>query len=121
MSRNPAVSPVLPAEHPIPYGLSAWAAGVWGELTALHHFEQFELVAFERALRWFDLSDQWLTDAEAASGAERSRLVKQGMDAATSGLRFWRTLKFADDAAVRRPGRPSGDDWSAKRKLQAAK
>ena len=104
----------------VPRGLSPTSAGIWRELTTLHRFEAHELVAFERALTWFDLSDQWLLDAAAAEGRERAQLTKQAMDAATSGLRFWRTLKFVDGNQARRPGRPSDGDWSAKRKLQRA-
>lgn len=77
-------------------------------------------MTFERALTWFDLSDRWLAEAAGAAGRERAQLAKQAMDAATSGLRFWRTLKFVDGSPARRPGRPSDTGWSAQRRMQKA-
>ena len=56
--------------------------------------------------------------AAAGDGAAGTRaLLKQAMDASTTGLRFWRQLKFTDGTPARRPGRPSDLDWSPKRKL----
>jgi hypothetical protein len=103
---------------PVPKGLSRGSADIWRALTTAHVFEQHELIMFERALVWFDKADAWLRASTAASGRAQAALVKQSMEASTCGLRYWRTLKFVDGAAARRPGRPSGDDWSAKRKLQ---
>lgn len=105
----------------IPKGLTAASLGIWDELTILHRFEPHELVAFERALRWFDRADGWLREADAAEGKTAVLLVKMSMDASNCGLRYWRTLKFTDGTAARRPGRPTGDNWSLKRQLQAAK
>jgi hypothetical protein len=102
----------------VPHGLSAGSADIWKELTTLHRFEAHELVAFERALKWFDKADGWLQDAETAEGRSAGLLVKRSMDASNCGLRYWRTLKFTDGSAARRPGRPPGDAWSAKRKAQ---
>lgn len=102
----------------VPKGLSAESRVIWENLTTLHRFESHELVAFTRALRWFDRADTWLKAADAAEGREGAQLVKQAMDASNAGLRYWRTLKFTDGAAARRPGRPSDDAWSAKRKAQ---
>ena len=100
-----------------PAGLSRASQRVWRELTALHAFEAHELIAFERALGWWDRSDRWLEASEAAEGREQARLVKQSLDAAQTALRYWRVLKFQDPAVPkRRPGRPSGADWSAERK-----
>ena len=49
--------------------------------------------------------------------APRAQLVKQSLDAATTALRYWRTLKFTRSAVPKHgPGRPSGDDWSARAK-----
>jgi hypothetical protein len=104
-----------------PKGLSTGSRGIWNELTTLHRFEAHELVAFERALRWFDRADAWLKEADAAEGKTAVLLVKMSMDASNCGLRYWRTLKFTDGVAARRPGRPSGDNWSLTRQLQAAK
>jgi hypothetical protein len=99
-----------------PAGLSRGARRLWRQLTALHDFEQHELVAFGRALEWWDRSDAWIKASETATGGDRAVLVKQSLDAATMGLRHWRTLKFRDGEAARRPGRPSGDAWSPKRR-----
>ena len=53
--------------------------------------------------------------------AHGAQLVKQSLDAATTALRDRRTLKFTDPAVPkRRPGRPSGDDWSAQLKALKA-
>jgi hypothetical protein len=91
-------------------------------LTSQHKFEPFELVTFTRALRWFDRADALCSAADrAAEAREGAALLKQAMDASTTALRFWRQLKFTDGTATRRPGRPSGDNWSLQRKLQAAK
>jgi hypothetical protein len=100
-----------------PKGLSVRSREIWDELTTLHRFEPHELVAFTRALTWWDRADGWLREADAAEGKTAVLLVKMSMDASNCGLRYWRTLKFSDGTAARRPGRPSGDDWSAKRKL----
>jgi hypothetical protein len=101
-----------------PKGLSKWARGVFTTLTAQHEFQDFELVAFERALRWWDVSDKAGVDAAAATGGEAARLSKLSIDASSAAVRHWRLLKFTG-GAVRRPGRPSGDAWSQHRKLAA--
>ena len=108
-------------KSPPPQRLSQQSRRIWRQLTALHRFEPHELIAFERALGWWDRSDEWLQASEAAEGREQARLVKQSLDAATAALRHWRVLKFVDPAApARRPGRPSDSDWSRKRKAQVA-
>ena len=104
------------ATVPVPKGLSATSVGVWQTLTMQHSFADYELVTFERALRWFDRADAWLTASATVTGPEQARLVKQSMDASNCGLRYWRTLKFAAGVA-RRPGRPSDSEWSPKRRL----
>jgi hypothetical protein len=104
-----------------PSGLSRQARQTWRELTVLHRFERHELEAFNRALLWWDRSDRAWTASETATGGDHTRLVKQAIDAANAALRHWRTLKFIDPAAVRRPGRPSDSEWSAKRKAQLQK
>ena len=105
-----------------PAGLSRASQRVWQELTALHAFEPHELIAFDRALGWWDRSDTWLAASDKVEGRERSQLIEQSLDAGMAALRHWRTLKFLDPTVPkRRPGRPSGDDWSAQRKaLKAA-
>lgn len=105
-------------ETMMPEGLSAASQAVWRAMLAQHHFETHELSALANALRWEDQSTALLIDAAAATEPARSKLLKLGMDAATCSLRFWRSLKFRDGDTARRPGRPSGDAWSAKRKLQ---
>ena len=44
---------------PAPAGLGATSVGIWRQLTALPRFEAHELIAFERALRWFHKADAW--------------------------------------------------------------
>jgi hypothetical protein len=101
-----------------PAGLSRRSVRIWRELTERHHFERHELIAFERALRWWDQADLWLLASKTATGRAQASLIKQSMDASTAGLRFWRTLKFVDlDNPARRPGRPSGEAWSAQRRV----
>jgi hypothetical protein len=98
-----------------PAGLSKWARGVWSTLLADNDFSDSELVAFTRALRWWDLSDKLLAEAATAESG-RAQLTKLSLDAATSALRHWRVLKFTDPAKpTRRPGRPGGEAWSAQR------
>lgn len=106
-----------PAGLPAPSGLSPRSQAIWSELVAAHDFADFELVTFTRALEWFDQADAKAAQAaDAKDPAESARLLKVSMDAATTALRFWRTLKFPPPVGVRRPGRPSGPDWSASRK-----
>ena len=102
----------------MPDGLSAKSQEVWRELLAQHRFERHELEALANALKWQDVSTALLADAERASEPQRSKLHKLAMDAATCSLRFWRALKFTEGTA-RRPGRPSDDEWSEKRRRTA--
>lgn len=102
-----------------PKGLSRPSRRIWTELTCSHDFADHELVAFERALKWWDVSDTAFASAEEKSGRERAELMKLALDASNSALRHWRTLKFPTPAGVRRPGRPAGDNWSAHRKQAA--
>jgi hypothetical protein len=103
-----------------PTGLSPWARATWRALLEVHHFEHYEQLTLHRALAWWDRSDRWLVESETATGRERGQLVKQSMDSANTALRHWRLLKFASPTAVpTRPGRPSGFDWSAARKVKA--
>lgn len=85
-----------------------------------HDFADHEVVSFWRALEWFDRSDVAAAGAHAAPDpAEAARHWKLATDAAQTGLRFWRTLKFPVPPGVRRPGRPAGADWSPARKAMA--
>jgi hypothetical protein len=78
-------------------------------------------VSFRRALEWFDRSDALILAADRTTDArERAALTKQAMDASNCGLRYWRVLRFVDPVLKRRPGRPSGDGWTAHRHEQAA-
>jgi hypothetical protein len=109
--RTVAVTPPSPGADPVPSGLSPWAVRTWTELLGLHEFAAHELVVFERALRWWDRSD-----AAADKGD-----MKLAMDANSSALRCWRTLRFpAPEGTTRRPGRPSGDGWNAQRRANGA-
>jgi hypothetical protein len=101
---------------PVPPGLSAWAGRIWLQLTSRHDFADYELLALEKSLRWWDLSDRWLAESASLEGAAQAGKVKQSLDASQAGLRYWRTLKFAPPAGTaRRIGRPAGDGWSARR------
>ena len=99
-----------------PKDLSRQARGIWRELTSTHDFEPHELVTFRRALRWWDVADGFESSAMAVDGKERAALLKLSIDASNAALRCWRTLKFPSPDGVRRPGRPSDGQWSAKRK-----
>jgi len=101
-----------------PASLSEWARGVWSQLLEANAFDPHEVVTFRRALEWWDRSDRWMAESEQATGRERGALVKQALDASTAALRHWKALKFTD-ATTRRPGRPSGPNWSASRKAAA--
>jgi hypothetical protein len=104
-----------------PKALSRKSKAIWAELTELHHFEAHELVTFERALQWWDVSDAAFEGAMQAEGKQRADLLKLSLDASNAALRCWRTLKFPAPAGARRPGRPSGADWSPMRKAAAMK
>jgi len=90
---------------PPPQGCSAWARRTWIELTTRLDFQDYELLALERALGWWDRSDAWLLEAASLEGAAQGAMVKRALDAAQTGLRFWRTLKFSttDAACCRTP------------------
>ena len=96
----------------MPDGLSALSQGVWRDLLTQHRFERFELEALGNALKWQDVSNALLADAETMTEPEKSRLRKLAIDASTCSLRYWRSLKFSTDGATRRPGRRPGDGWS---------
>ena len=99
-----------------PAGLSRWAKEVWRELMAENTFMPHEVVTFTRALTWFDLADALQVEAEGLSGREKDAKLRAAGDASTTGLRFWRTLKFVDPAKpTRRPGRPPGKGWAQMR------
>jgi hypothetical protein len=50
---------------------------------------------------------------------QKAALLKLSLDASNAALRCWRTLKFPTPEGVRRPGRPSGDSWNRRRKVNA--
>lgn len=106
-------------KQPAPKGLSRASRRIWRELTLTHDFGAHELVAFERALKWWDVSDTAFADAESRTGRERAELMKLSLDASNAALRCWRTLRFPAPIGARRPGRPAGNDWSAHRKQAA--
>jgi hypothetical protein len=108
-----------PLAHKVPRPpakLSAWAREEWARLHELHDFERYEDLVLTRSLRWFDLSDKWLAQAERAKSEKQRRvLIAQARDASQTGLRFWRALKFSGDDPTRRAGRPSDRAWSSQR------
>lgn len=106
------------AQPKAPRGLSPWARRTWADLTARHSFEAHELIAFERALRWWDAADQLMANTDGDEKARAARL-KQAMDASSTALRHWRALKWPTPEGVRRPGRPAGAEWSPTRKAAA--
>jgi hypothetical protein len=95
-----------------PSGLSRRSRALWTELHSANDFAPHEDDQLERALRWYDVADRLLHEAEKLDGRERGARLKAAGDAATTGLRHWRTLKFVDPTKpARRPGRPSGKRW----------
>jgi hypothetical protein len=95
-----------------PPGLSLWASRTWSELLASNDFAAHELVTFTRALKWWDVSDTLLIEGASLTGRARDQKFKAAGDAATTALRFWRSLKFATPVPARRPGRPGKTSWT---------
>ncbi len=93
-----------------PADLSAKSQRLWRDLLEAHTFRRDELDVLEQSLRLADDADQLRAGGQ----------VKLALDCRNASLRFWRLLRFKDDEPARRPGRPSGDDWSRQRKAQAA-
>src|SRR5215831_18643957 len=99
-----------------PSGLSRRSRALWTELHSANDFAAHEDDQLERALRWYDVADRLLHEAEKLDGRERAARLKAAGDAATTGLRHWRTLKFTDPAKpARRSERPSGKSWAQMR------
>jgi len=95
-----------------PSGLSRRSRALWTELHSANDFAAHEDDQLERALKWYDVADSLLREAERLDGRERGARLKAAGDAATTGLRHWRTLKFVDPTRpTRRPGRPPGKPW----------
>lgn len=94
---------------PPPADLSPKSQALWIELLQASEFRRDELTALERALRLFDDADKLRADGE----------LKLSLDCSNAALRYWRLLKFVEPSPARRPGRPSGDEWSSKRRSQA--
>jgi len=95
-----------------PSGLSPRSRALWTELHSANDFAAHEDDQLERALKWYDVADRLLCEAEKLNGRERSARLKAAGDAATTGLRHWRTLKFTDPARPVRLGRPPGRNWA---------
>jgi len=72
-------------------------------------FTPHEVVVFSRALTWFDVEDKLRREAEGLAGREKDAKLKAAGDAATTGLRFWRTLKLRTPPSRRaaQAGRPA--------------
>jgi hypothetical protein len=74
-----------------------------------------------RALGLWDRSDATFALADAATDSrEAAKLARLAIQLADAALKAWKVLKFPTPEGVRRPGRPSGDDWSEARKVAAA-
>ena len=101
-----------------PRGLSAKSRRIWRRLLTDYGFGTHERAHLEAALRWQDRSEALAVEADAP-GADTGRLLKLATDAASTSLRYWRLLKFSDGQQAARPGRPSGDAWSPKRREAA--
>jgi hypothetical protein len=94
-----------------------WARTVRRDLLTAHEFGLHEILTLDRALTWWDITDGLLEESRVLVGRERDARLKAAGDASASALRCWRTLKFTDPThPARRPGRPSGPNWSAVRK-----
>src|SRR6266542_5325759 len=107
-----------PARHtsngsqPPPAGLLPLSRALWIDLHEVNHFAAHEDYQLEPSLRWFDETARLRDEAEALTGRDRAQRSRAAMDASTTGLRHWRTLKFTDPAKPpRRPGRPPGRGW----------
>jgi hypothetical protein len=98
---------------------SPWARGLWIAQHEEIELSLAEATLFERALRFYDLSDQHRALAEAEpnkAGRVFAAHDKAADRAATQALRHWKAVGFKDDPeTARRPGRPSGDAWSPRR------
>jgi hypothetical protein len=82
-----------------------------------------DLDLFEQALRAQDLVDEIsgiVASEGLVVGGKPHPMLGALRDARQTALRYWRACGFkGEDEPTRRPGRPSGDAWSASRKAAA--
>jgi hypothetical protein len=75
------------------------------------------------SLESYELRERLMVAAEKAglSTKEGRALLASARDAGTLGLKHWVAAGFqkADQGQPRRPGRPSGEDWSLRRREAA--
>jgi hypothetical protein len=108
-----------------PPGLSKRSLELWTELQAMYEFTVADEAILRRSLEAYDLHDELQAGARKVgrSSKDARSLLGAARDAALVGLRHWAALGFpkADLGATRRPGRPSGDDWSRQRRQARAR
>jgi phage terminase small subunit len=106
-----------------PADLSPWAQQKWRGLHEESEFSaadellgEFMVVAFDLAREFLQISK---TEGLMKGGKVHPALAGH-RDAVQTAIRCWRALKFQDDPEdARRPGRPSGDNWSPRRAAAA--
>jgi hypothetical protein len=102
-----------------PRDLSVRATRLWDELHRDATFSPDCDEYLERALRCFDLADE-LTAAARPAGFDTPKgrgLLAAARDQHMVGLKLFQACGLDRlDATPRRPGRPSGDQWSALRR-----
>jgi len=115
-------TPDPPPKAPRARSLSSRSRQLRAALLAAHVWDVHEVELLNRALAETDLAD------ECARIIEREGLVIKGRahpllatrrDSLQTASRYWRQLRFTDDAAPRRAGRPKGPDWSSARAAAA--
>jgi hypothetical protein len=95
----------------VPDGLSPQSGEVWTRLHGVYAFSEAEIVALTEHLHAQD----------RAAVLEAAGQVKLSQGERTLAHRWWRGLKFTSAGnQQRRPGRPSGDGWSDKRREAGA-
>ena len=124
MTLDPAAqSPPTAAQRP-PVGFSARSRRLWGDLLAANDFARHELELLARALEMSDRADEMSAVISTQGLLVDGRvhpLIAARRDALLASARFWRQLRFVDPAKpARRPGRPSGSEWSPQRRAGAA-
>ena len=89
-----------------PRKLSPESLARWHELHAAYQFSVAENIALNEHLAANDRAARFATSGKN----ELAQKERQ------SAHRWWRSLKFPAGAATRKPGRPSGEHWSAQRR-----
>ncbi len=102
-----------------PSGLSERSKGIWTRLCRTWDFEAADLEILQRSLENMDLGDTLLEQAVSAGFTSPAGKAALGArrDVQALALKYWAALKLHGGGdGVRRPGRPSDDGWSAKRR-----